>query len=76
MAAAVFPGLQPRKAATLPPVPGPERSLNRLPTAMHRILTQWASQLDAQMRDSNRAADQALRQLLAEVSIAPPFLRS
>lgn len=58
----------------------PERSLARLPdnqqAAAHRILTQWASQLDAHMRDSNRAADQALRQLLTEVSIAPPSLRS
>lgn len=58
----------------------PERSLARLPddqqAAAHRILTQWASHLDAHMRDSNRAADQALRQLLTGVSIAPPSLMS
>lgn len=56
----------------------PERSLARLPeehrTAAHRILTRWASELDSQMRDSNQAADQALRQQLTEVSIAPTTL--
>ena len=58
----------------------PERSLARLTTeqqaAAHRVLTRWASQLDAHMRDSNHAADQALRQQLTEVSIAPPTLSS
>ncbi len=58
----------------------PERSLARLTddqqTAAHRVLTLWASQLDEQMRDSNLAADQALRQQLTEVSIAPPTLSS
>lgn len=58
----------------------PQRSLERLPddqqAAAHQLLTQWASQLDAHMRDSNLEADQAVRHLLTEVSIAPPSLRS
>lgn len=58
----------------------PERSLSRLSAeqqaATHRVLTHWARQLDAQMRDSNLAADRALRQQLTEVSIAPPALNS
>ncbi|WP_051207752.1 TRAP transporter substrate-binding protein DctP [Saccharospirillum impatiens] len=58
----------------------PERSLARLSVdqqaAAHRVLSHWAEQLDEQMRDSNHSADQALRQHLTEVSIAPPSLRS